>query len=77
MKEKDREGREKTWFILNKSPIRDFEEITPKEAWSRRKPDLSHLKISGFLCYEHVLEQVNKKLDGRTDSMIFLGYHPT
>lgn len=67
----------KTWFILNKSPIRGFEEITPKEAWSRRKPDLSHLKISGFLCYEHVLEQVNKKLDGRTDSMIFLGYHPT
>ena len=66
-----------TCFILTRIPTRRLQEITPDKAWSRRKPNVSHLKIFGSLSYKHVPEQVGKKLDDRSDPMIFIGYHPT
>lgn len=64
-------------FILNKCPTKSLPNSTPKEAWSGVKPDISHFKIFCSLCFRHAPEQVRRKLDDRSEPMIFLGYHPT
>jgi hypothetical protein len=48
--------------------------MTPQEAWSRRKPCVSYLKIFGSFGYVHVDDQVKTKLDDKNKKIIFVGY---
>lgn len=64
-------------FILNRCPTKSLKNVTLEEAWSGIKPDVSNFRIFGCLCFRHVPEQLRKKLDDRSESMVFLGYHPT
>lgn len=64
-------------FILNRCPTKSLKNATPEEAWLGVKPDVSHFRIFGSLCFRHLPKQVRKKLDDRSEQMIFLGYHPT
>ena len=41
-------------YVINRSPTTTVHIITPEEAWSGRKPDLSHLRILGCVCYVHI-----------------------
>lgn len=41
------------------------------------KPDVSHFKIFGSLCYKHVPKQLRRKLDDRGTPHILVGYHVT
>ena len=50
---------------------------TPEEAYSGKKPDLSHLRISGANVYMHVTKDARKKLEPTTEVGIFLGYTDT
>jgi hypothetical protein len=34
-------------YIKNRCPSKAFESKTPQEAWTGRKPDVSHLKVFG------------------------------
>jgi len=48
--------------------------MTPQEAWNRRKPSVSHLKVFCSISYVHVDDQVRTKLDDKSKKMIFVGY---
>jgi len=44
--------------ILNRCPIKSLENIVPEEAWTRRKPNVSHIRIFGYVAYAHVLDKL-------------------
>lgn len=44
-----------TIYILNKCKTKKIVEKTPYEAWTRLKPNASHLRDSGSMCFRHVL----------------------
>ncbi len=50
---------------------------TPEEAYSGKKPDLSHLRIFGANVYMHVTKDARKKLELTTEVGIFVGYTDT
>ena len=50
---------------------------TPEEAFSGKKPDISHLKIFGSPIYIHVTKDARKKLEPTAEVGIFLGYTET
>ena len=64
-------------YILNRCPTKRLQGYTPEEAWSEKKPSVSHFRIFGSLCFRHVPEQNRKKLDDKAEPMILIGYHPT
>ena len=66
-----------TAYILNRSPTKKLEEITPEEAWTGKKPRVSHFRIFGSPCWKHVPDEKRKKLDDKSIEMIMVGYHPT
>jgi len=53
-------------YVLNKSPTRRLKLMTLEEAWTCVKPDVSHLRIFGSLCYKHVLDPFIRKLDDKS-----------
>ncbi|GKV42713.1 hypothetical protein SLEP1_g50091 [Rubroshorea leprosula] len=59
--------------ILNRSPTFVVKDMTPKEAWSERKPTVDHFRIYGCVAYAHVPDQKRKKLDNKGEKCIFLG----
>ena len=50
---------------------------TPKEAFTSKKPDVSHFKIFGSFVYVHVTENARKKLEPIAEVGIFVGYTET
>ena len=47
--------------------------MTPKEAWSGRRPAVNHFKIFGCIAYAHILYEKRSKLDNKGQKYIFLG----
>ena len=64
-------------YVQNHCPHRVLGMSTPEEAFSGKKPDISHLKIFGSSVYMHVTKDTRKKLDPTTEVGIFLGYTET
>lgn len=54
-----------TAYLLNRYPTKKLEKITPEEAWSRLKPKMSHLRVFCYVVYQHMLDQLRKKLDDK------------
>ena len=50
---------------------------TLKEAFSGKKPDISHLRIFGSPVYIHVTKDARKKLESISEVGIFVGYTDT
>ena len=61
-------------YIINTCQIVSVHLKTLEEAWSGRKPNLSHLKIFGCVCYVHVPDELRTKLDSKSKKCIFIGY---
>lgn len=66
-----------TTYILNRSPTKRLDGITPEEAWEGDKPTVIHLNLFGSLCYRHVLGDNRNKLDDMDKPMLMVGYHVT
>lgn len=49
-------------------------DVTPEEAWSGEKIDLSHLRVFGSRAFMHIPKECRKKLDSKSREMIFVGY---
>ena len=47
---------------------------TPEEAFTSKKPDVSHFKIFGSSVYVHVTKDSRKKLEPTAKVGIFVGY---
>jgi hypothetical protein len=47
---------------------------TPEEMFSGKKPEVSHLKIFGYLVFVHISKEKRTKLDPSGKKRIFVGY---
>ena len=61
--------------ILNKSPTKSVRNRTPYEAWSGKKPEVSHLKV--FSCSTYSLNKApnTNKFDQKGEKLLFVGYN--
>ena len=62
-------------YLRNRLPTRSLKDKTPYEKWFDRKPDLSHVRVFGCVCYAYIPE-VNKrgKLSSKAEKLRFIGY---
>ena len=49
-------------YIVNHTPTKFLQGITPKEAWSKIKLDVSHLCVFGCKAWAHILDEKWKAL---------------
>ncbi|KAH9672319.1 hypothetical protein KPL70_017676 [Citrus sinensis] len=61
-------------YLSNRSPTRSVWGKTPQEAWSGKKPDITHLRVFGSIAYIHVPDESRAKLDDKSEKFIFIGY---
>jgi len=48
--------------------------MTPQEAWSGKKPSVSHLRIFESIAYSNVNDEKRVKLDDKNEKLVFIGY---
>lgn len=63
-------------FILNRSPTRSVDGMTPFEAWYGIKPPVHFLRTFGCVAHVKVAGGHQQKLADRSMPMIFTGYEP-
>eukprot|EP01018_Ginkgo_biloba_P005003 Gb_41240 [translate_table: standard] len=61
-------------YLLNRCPIKSVKVMTPQEAWNRRNPIVTHLKVFGCIAYSHVPKDKRQKIDDKIEKCIFVGY---
>ena len=61
-------------YLRNRSPTKAVEAMTPYEAWSGAKPDVSFLRVFGCSAYAHVPKVERRKLDSKARKCVMLGY---
>ncbi|KAJ0833844.1 putative RNA-directed DNA polymerase [Helianthus annuus] len=61
-------------YAINRSPTSAVEDKTPYQVWYNLKPDVTHMKVFGCVAYGHKFAQGRRKLDDRSNKMIFVGY---
>ena len=63
-----------TVYVLNRCPTKSLDNVTPFEAWHKKKPNVSHLRTFG--CVAHVKQNGSgiNKLSDRSSKMLFIGY---
>ncbi|KAJ0829337.1 putative RNA-directed DNA polymerase [Helianthus annuus] len=61
-------------YLINRSPTTAVQDKTPYQVWYNSKPDVTNLKIFGCVAYGHVFAHGRRKLDDRSNKMIFIGY---
>lgn len=60
--------------ILNHAPTKSIKDKSPYEAWTSKKPDISHFCVFGCVAYADVPDDLRKKLDNKSENCIFVGY---
>jgi hypothetical protein len=48
--------------------------MTYEEKFTGQKPDVSHLRVFGYIAYVHVLDEKRSKLNPKFEKCIFIGY---
>eukprot|EP00253_Pinus_taeda_P027449 PITA_27449 len=61
-------------YIVNCTPTKVLKNITPKEAWSSIKPDVSHFCVFGSETWAHIPYEKHKALEPKSEKCIFVGY---
>ena len=61
-------------YLRNRSPTKAVLGMTPYEAWHGKKPNVSHLRIFGSICFSHIPKDERRKLDVKAKKAIFVGY---
>ncbi|XP_022863397.1 uncharacterized protein LOC111383515 [Olea europaea var. sylvestris] len=61
-------------YLSNLSPSGSVQDMTPQEAWSAKKPSVSHLRIFGSIAYIHVSDEKRLKLDEKSKKFVFIDY---
>ena len=60
-------------YLLNRSPTQGHG-VTPEEAWTGRKPNLSHVRIFGSAAMVHVPKQRRRKWDSKANECLLTGF---
>jgi hypothetical protein len=63
-------------ILHNCSPSASLQNVTPEEAWSGNKPDISRLRIFGCKAHMHVPEDYRSKLSFHSKQCTFIGLAP-
>lgn len=61
-------------YLRNRSPTKAVDGMTPCEAWTRKKPEVAHLRVFGCEAYAHIPKDERRKLDPKATKCILLGY---
>lgn len=61
-------------YLINKGPTRANHGKTPEQLYTKKIPDVSHLKIFGCICFVHVPQEKRQKLSSKTTMGVFMGY---
>ncbi|KAG6543704.1 hypothetical protein Mapa_014888 [Marchantia paleacea] len=61
-------------YLRNRSPTAALNNMTPEEAWSGKKPDLTMLRVFGCPAYAHIPKEQRIKLGLKSKKLIFIGY---
>ena len=62
-------------YIQNKCPHTALGRKTPEEVFISTKPNVSHIRIFGSVCYCHVHADNRKKLDPSREKGLLVGYN--
>lgn len=63
-------------YFLNRLPTRSMSGATPYEAWKKRKPDVSHVRVFRCVTYMKLPSVHTTKLNDRSHKMVHLGNEP-
>jgi hypothetical protein len=61
-------------YIVNCTPTKALKNITPEEAWTKIKPDVSHFRVFGSIAWAHIPDEKRKALQPKSEKCIFVGY---
>jgi hypothetical protein len=61
-------------YIVNRTPTKALKNITPDEAWTKIKPDVSHFRVFGSIAWAHILDEKRKSLQPKSERCIFVVY---
>jgi hypothetical protein len=61
-------------YIVNRTPTKALKNITPKEVWTKIKPDVSHFRVFGSMACAHIPDEKMKALQPKSEKCIFVGY---
>ncbi|XP_022863396.1 uncharacterized protein LOC111383514 [Olea europaea var. sylvestris] len=61
-------------YLSNLSPSSSVQDMTPQEAWSGKKPSVSHLRVFGSIAYIHEPNEKRLKLDEKSEKFVFIDY---
>jgi hypothetical protein len=61
-------------YIVNRTPTKALKNITPKEAWTKIKLDVSHFGVFGSIAWAHIPDEKRKALQPKSEKCIFVGY---
>ena len=63
-------------YLRNRSSTAALKDETPFECLFGRKPDISNLRVFGYVSYVHIPDKQRRKLDAKSHKAIFVGYPP-
>lgn len=61
-------------FLKNRSPTLAVKNVTPEEAWTKRKCDLSVVKVFGCKAFMHIPDQKRTKWSPKSKELLYMGY---
>jgi hypothetical protein len=61
-------------YIVNHTPTKALKNITPEEAWTKIKPDVSHFRVFGSIAWANIPNEKRKALQPKSEKCIFVGY---
>jgi len=61
-------------YIVNHTPTKVLKNITPEEAWSSIKPDVSQFFVFGSEAWAHIPDEKHKVLETKSEKCTFFGY---
>ena len=61
-------------YIHNRVPHKELDGMTPLEAWSGHKPDVTHFRIFGSKTWARIPTEKRKALQPQSQECLFVGY---
>jgi hypothetical protein len=59
-------------YIVNHTPTKDLKNITPEEAWTKIKLDVSHFHVFDSVAWAHIPDKKRKALQPKSEKHILL-----
>jgi len=61
-------------YIMNRTPTTAIHGMTLEEKFIGKKPNVSHLRVFGYIAYVHVHDEKRSKLVPKAEKCVFIGY---